>query len=149
MIEAPDGTTCTLCTWLADSAGERQRGLAGVTELDGVDGMVFRYERDTVTPFWMRGTRLPLDIAFYDATGRHVGGASMLPCPDDVSDLECPRYGAGAPYRLAIEVPAGRAGALGLVTASRATLGGPCSGPTSSDGRSSAPATSGGATLSP
>jgi uncharacterized membrane protein (UPF0127 family) len=148
VVEAPDGSTCTLCAWLADSAAERRRGLSGVTELTGADGMLFRYERDTTTRFWMRDTLVPLDIAFYDGRGRHVGGASMTPCPDDVGDLECPRYGADTAYRLAIEVAAGRAAELGLVAGSRVTVTGPCDGPTTSDGPSSAPAGPHGATLS-
>lgn len=148
MVEAPDGATCVLCTWLADSAAERQRGLAGLAELDGADGMLFRYDDDTLTTFWMRDTLLALDIAFYDASGRHVGEASMVPCPDSVTDLECPRYGADAPYRLAVEVPAGRAAGLGLVPGSRVTIGGPCDGPSPSVDGSSAPTTFRSATLS-
>jgi uncharacterized membrane protein (UPF0127 family) len=148
VVEAPDGSTCTLCTWLADSATERQQGLAGVTDLAEADGMLFRYDRDTSTRFWMRDTLIPLDIAFYDGSGRHVGGATMTPCPDDATDLECPRYGADAPYRLAIEVAAGRAAELGLVPGSHVTVTGTCAGPSDADGPSSASAGPDGATLS-
>lgn len=149
VVEAPDGSTCTLCAWLADSASERQHGLMGVDELTDVDGMVFRYDADTVGPFWMRHTLIPLDIAFYDASGRYVGGASMTPCPDDVSDAACPRHGADAPYRVAIEVAGGRAGELGLVPGSRVSVTGPCAGPTRSEDPSSASGDPHGATLSP
>lgn len=148
VVEAPDGTSCALCAWLADTSAERQRGLKGVTELEDIDGMIFRYDADATGSFWMRDTVLALDIAFYDTAGRHVGGASMAPCPDDATDAECPRYRAGAPYRLAIEVAAGRAGELGLVAGSRVTLGGPCPDSTGSGEPSSAPAPRPGATLS-
>lgn len=93
-------------TWLvavADDAGERSRGLMGVADLGGLDGMLFVYSADTEATFWMKNTPIPLDVAFFDSEGELVDLLRMEPCAAD----PCRTYSAGARYRYAIEVPAG------------------------------------------
>ena len=94
---------------IADTPQSRSSGLMFVADLDDLDGMLFSWRADTDGSFWMRDTLIPLDIAFFDADGRFVSKTTMTPCGTD----ECPRYGAGRPYRHAIEVAAGAFGWVG------------------------------------
>ena len=96
---------------VADEAGERAQGLMGVTDLGSLRGMLFVFPEDTISGFWMKGTPLALDIAFFAADGSLVDLLSMVPCPGE----DCPIYQAAGPYRYALEVPAGGfAGLVGL-----------------------------------
>lgn len=92
--------------WAVAVAGDpaaRARGLMGVADLGGLRGMLFVFEVDTRAHFWMKDTLLALDIAFFSADGSLLDVLEMEPCPGD----PCPAYGPGAPYRYALEVPAG------------------------------------------
>ena len=88
---------------VADTPQARRRGLMGITDLGGLDGMMFVFDNDTEAGFWMRDTLIPLDIAFFDAEGLAVDRLSMEPCTADT----CPTYNAAGPYRFAVEAPAG------------------------------------------
>lgn len=89
---------------IADTSASRAQGLMGITDLASLDGMVFIWDGDTTGSFWMRDTLIPLDIAWFDASGRFVSGLTMPPCPPDET---CPTYDAAAPYRYALEMPEG------------------------------------------
>ena len=97
---------------LADDSATRSQGLMEQTDLRGYDGMIFRFPSPATGRFFMRNTRIPLSIAFFDADGRFVSSADMQPCPDDVD--RCPTYGADRPYVHAIEVPLGGLDRLGI-----------------------------------
>jgi uncharacterized membrane protein (UPF0127 family) len=73
--------------------------------LAGHDGMVFKFAADTTTQFWMKDTRLALDIAFMTAGGSVLQTLTMPLCADN--DDTCPRYGPPQQYRYALEAPAG------------------------------------------
>ena len=79
-------------------------GLQGVTALAGVDGLLFVFPEDIEAPFWMRGAEVPLDIAFYDASGNWLASFSMPVCRED----PCHRYRPDRPYRYALETTPGR-----------------------------------------
>ena len=117
-------TAAERCALLAESALQRARGLMGRTDLAGYDGMLFVFESDTTTGFWMKDTPLPLSIAWFDASGRFVSAADMQPCLNRGSD--CPSYPPAGAYRYALEVPQGGLGALGIGPGAVLTLGGPC-----------------------
>ena len=88
---------------IAGTDDSRRFGLMEVPEVpDGV-GMWFTYGEDRTGGFWMRNTLVDLDIAWVDAAGRIVAIATMEVCDAD----PCPSYEPGAPYRHALEVPAG------------------------------------------
>lgn len=120
--EPPGGAVCESCMWLAKSGAERARGLMAVTALGGADGMVFRYDDEGHRSFWMKDTLIPLSIAFVDGEGVVVDVADMQPCTGD----PCPSHGSDEPFELAIEVPQGEAGVLGLTVGSIVELIGPC-----------------------
>ena len=112
-ITSADGTTCEVCLLAATTDAQRQRGLMEVTdpELGGYDGMLFRFPSDVDGGFWMRNTPMPLSIAYFDGDGAFVSAVDMLPCSDSAS---CPSYAADAPFRSALEVPAGALEDLGV-----------------------------------
>ena len=93
--------------WLvavADTPDERSQGLRRVADLGALDGMIFIYTVDTDTRFTMRTVPIALDIGFFDGSGALVEVVAMAPCGD--SD-DCPLYAPSAPFRTAIERPAG------------------------------------------
>jgi uncharacterized membrane protein (UPF0127 family) len=118
-VRTPDGTEHRLCLLHAKTPAQHQRGLMGVTSLGGCDGMVFTFSRDTVSPFWMRDTPLPLSVAYFDSRGRLVSTADMAPCGDHD---RCRHYPPARPYRYALEVPHGRLTEIGVVPGSRLVI---------------------------
>lgn len=88
---------------VADTPETRGRGLMGVTDLGGLDGMLFVWEADTAAAFWMQNTLISLDIAFFSVDGSFVDRLTMEPCTAD----SCPLYSASGLYRYALEAPAG------------------------------------------
>lgn len=99
---------------LADTTPLIVHGLTGVTDtsLGGHDGMLFAFARPTTVSFWMKNTSLPLSVVFVRPDGILQPAIAMAPCGD--SDA-CPTYAPLAAYSFALEVPQGRADALGLV----------------------------------
>ncbi|HEX2062946.1 MAG TPA: DUF192 domain-containing protein, partial [Acidimicrobiales bacterium] len=116
-------TSAERCALLAESREQLARGLMGRRDLAGYDGMVFRFAGEHEGAFYMRNVPIPLSIAWFDAEGRFVSAADMAPCEDREG---CPRYFAAAPYRYAIEVPAGGLDRLGIGPGSVLELGGGC-----------------------
>lgn len=98
---------------LALTFDERARGLMRRSRAPA-DGMLFVFPRDTKGAFWMKNTRVPLRIVFFDATGKRVRQLTMTPCERD----PCPLYHPGRRYRFALELsardtrPAARLGPL-------------------------------------
>jgi len=111
------------CALLAVTDAQLSRGLMGRRDLGGYDGMIFRFSSDANRPFTMRGTLIPLSIAWFDASGKFVDQTDMTPC----RARACPTYSADRPYRYALEVRAGGLPALGVAGQSaHLTLGGAC-----------------------
>ena len=123
-ITRPDGSQLTWCLFLADTDELRQRGLQTVTELGGYEGMLFRFGQEQATPFWMKGTLLPLSIAFFGSDGTLLSARDMDPCPDEAS-AACPTYPAEARYADAIETIVGGLTDAGVVTGSKLAIGQP------------------------
>ncbi|NNK91585.1 MAG: DUF192 domain-containing protein [Acidimicrobiia bacterium] len=88
---------------VADEAPERSQGLMRVTELAGLDGMLFEFDRLTEGGFWMKDTVLPLTLIHFDETGSFVSSVDMEPC----TTADCPSYYPAGPYRFALEVVQG------------------------------------------
>jgi uncharacterized membrane protein (UPF0127 family) len=123
-IEAEGATASTWCALLADEVDERVQGLSEQDDLQGYDGMVFRYDEPSTASFTMRDTRIPLSIAFFDEDGAFVSSADMDPCPPGT---DCPSYAAEGPYLHALEVDQGGLVALGIGDGARLSFpDGPC-----------------------
>ena len=87
-----------LAVAIADTPALQSRGLMGVTDLGGLDGMLFVFEESTDGGFWMKDTLIALDIAFFDADGAFVDRFTMEPCTGD----PCPVYHSLGSYRYAV-----------------------------------------------
>ena len=88
---------------IADNDARRERGLMFRARLAANAGMAFVWRTDVAGAFWMKNTRIPLSIAFYDARGRIVRILDMAPCTAD----PCAVYDPRATYRGALEVNRG------------------------------------------
>lgn len=64
---------------VAVSPAERARGLAGRDRLGEDRGMLFVWPRPGPRRFWMKGTRIPLSVAFLDGRGRILNIQRMAP----------------------------------------------------------------------
>ncbi|MGH3665389.1 MAG: DUF192 domain-containing protein [Egibacteraceae bacterium] len=105
-----DGTAHRLHVYDAHQPAARRRGLMSRESLPDDTGMVFRMPSDTDGGFWMKDTRIPLSVAFFDAEGRIRRILDMEPCTAD----PCPVYEPGLTYRGALEVNQGRFADLGV-----------------------------------
>ena len=96
-----DGREMTVA--VAETPAKRSQGLMGVTDLGGLDGMLFVFGADSEVGFWMKNTLIPPDIVFFTANGRFVDSLTMAPCTEE----PCPTYRPSGAYRYALEAPAG------------------------------------------
>jgi uncharacterized membrane protein (UPF0127 family) len=92
-----------LAVAVAETPTQRSQGLMGVTDLGGLDGMLFVFQVDSDGGFWMKNTLIPLDIVFFTADGGFVDSLTMAPCTED----PCPVYRPSGAYRYALEAPPG------------------------------------------
>lgn len=90
---------------VADSRGERVRGLRGRPDPAPYAGMLFVFPADSTVAFTMAGVPGALDIAFFDARGRRVDQLRMAPCAG--TDATCPVYEADGAYRYTLETAPG------------------------------------------
>jgi hypothetical protein len=88
---------------VAETPDQRSQGLMGVTDLGGLDGMLFVFQADSDGGFWMKNTLIPLDIVFFTADGGFVDALTMVPCVED----PCPTYRPDGSYRYALEALTG------------------------------------------
>ncbi len=114
-LETRDGDVHHLLVEVAATPERRARGLMGRDSLAPDAGMLFLYERSQPADagFWMYRTRIPLDIAFLDATGRIRAVRTMQPCLSNLG-FRCPSYLPGVSYAAALEVNAGYLSARGI-----------------------------------
>ncbi|HEY6894009.1 MAG TPA: DUF192 domain-containing protein [Rhodanobacteraceae bacterium] len=94
----------------ADDAS-RAHGLMDRTEMAADHGMLFVFDDDAMRAFWMKNTKIPLDMLFFDGDRKLVSiQHSVPPCVAD----PCPGYSSGAPARYVLELNAGESEKLGL-----------------------------------
>jgi hypothetical protein len=102
----------SLTVALADEESERQQGLAGITDLGDFEGMLFAWEDEVTTGFWMKDTPIALDLFFFDTEGAIVDQTSLEPCPAE----PCPVFVADGLFRWVLEAPAGSLEAKGKLS---------------------------------
>lgn len=89
---------------IADSPQERAQGLMFRDNLASDSGMLFIFETDSDYAFWMKNTKIPLDIIWLDSDYRIVGiRENVAPCVAD----PCTMYSVGVPARMVLETNAG------------------------------------------
>jgi hypothetical protein len=113
-----------MCVLEAVTDRQQEYGLMFRRSVAPYAGMAFVFASPSRDLFYMKNTVIPLSIAWFDATGAYESARVMPPCP--LSVVQCPTYGPGRPYSLAIEVPEGRLGGLGIGPGSTVQLGAPC-----------------------
>jgi len=64
---------------LALNSAEQQKGLMHRTTLEEDHGMLFLFDRAGHRAFWMRNTRIPLDIGYFDASGQLLEIHKLFP----------------------------------------------------------------------
>lgn len=89
---------------IADDDAERERGLMFRDALAADRGMLFVFTREEPLSFWMKNTRIPLDILYFDGSRRFVSMAQGVPpCTMD----PCRSYPSAGPARYVLELKAG------------------------------------------
>jgi len=104
---------------VARTGTQRARGLMQRRELPDGTGMIFLFPRRTTVGFWMKGTLVPLSIAYVDGDVV-VSTSEMVPCTHD----PCRDYPPAAAYTAAVEAPAGFFPAHHVGPGTRMTLAG-------------------------
>jgi uncharacterized membrane protein (UPF0127 family) len=105
---------------MSDPAGH-ERGLMFREHLDPDRGMLFVFPDLAPRAFWMKNTRIPLDILYFDGDAKFV--SAMYAAPPCVSGGNaCPSYPSTAPARYVLELNAGIGRALDLKPGDALTL---------------------------
>jgi len=96
----------------ADDAS-RAHGLMDRTEMAADHGMLFVFDDDAMRGFWMKNTKIPLDMLFFDGDKKLVSiQHNVPPCVAD----PCAAYSSGAPARYVLELNGGESEKLGLTS---------------------------------
>ena len=96
---------------IADDQAEIARGLMFRDELAPDHGMLFIHDIQEPQAYWMKNTRIPLDILYFDKERRLVSAQERLP-PCSAGN-RCPPYPSAGPALYVLELNAGKAAALG------------------------------------
>jgi uncharacterized membrane protein (UPF0127 family) len=97
---------------IAATDAQRAQGLMFRDALAPGHGMLFIHDAEEPQAYWMKNTRIPLDILFFDGRRRLVTQQRDVP-PCSLGDA-CPAYPSSAPARYVLELNAGEAARIGL-----------------------------------
>jgi len=95
---------------VADEPG-RQQGLMYREQMPVDQGMLFLFDRMQPLAFWMKNTRISLDIIYFDQERRVVSVANKVP---PCKSALCPNYPSSGPAIFVLELNAGEADRLGV-----------------------------------
>ena len=96
---------------LATTSKEQALGLMYRDSMADDHGMLFIFPTETRRSFWMKNTRIPLDIFYFDAELKLVSvSENTPPCRTE----SCPSYPSDGPARYVLELNAGKAAQLGV-----------------------------------
>jgi len=96
---------------LAETREEQTLGLMFRESLADEHGMLFLFPTESRRSFWMKNTRIPLDILYFDAELKLVSvAAHARPCRTQ----SCPLYPSDGPAQYVLELNAGKASELGV-----------------------------------
>jgi len=108
-VVLPDGFAVKI--EIADDEDLRAQGLMYRDHLASGAGMLFFFAKEEEYPFWMKNTRIPLDIIWIDASRRIAHVKHEVP-PCHVPD--CPSYPPNAIAKYVLEIAGGEAAKHGL-----------------------------------
>ena len=100
---------------IADTQVRRERGLMHRDKMAADHGMIFIFDTPDNYKFWMKNTKIPLDLIFLDASGKVVGICDLKP-------LDETGVGCDAVSSYAIELNAGTAKNAALKVGDKITL---------------------------
>ncbi len=105
----------TIVAEIAETAEQKEKGLAGRTVLGANEGMLFPFSEKGSYGFWMKGMKIPIDIVWISGT-TVVGFEENAPPPPDISadDSKLPIYLPPSPIDNVLELQAGSVRTLGL-----------------------------------
>lgn len=106
---------------IADTDELRARGLMYRDRLPAGSGMLFIHDIEAPQAYWMKNTRIPLDILYFDNALRLVSQQRDVP-PCSAGD-RCPAYPSRGPARYVLELNAGEAARLQLENGAVLQLG--------------------------
>jgi uncharacterized membrane protein (UPF0127 family) len=92
---------------VASTAASRERGLMRRDSMPADHGMIFVFDRDIPLSFYMKNTRIPLDIIFINGDGRVVSVKQM-------KAYDLTTTSSDAPAKWAVELNAGAAENAGV-----------------------------------
>ena len=96
---------------IADDDAERSRGLMFRDEMAADRGMLFLHDAEEPQAYWMKNTRIPLDIFYFDSKRKLVSVSKRVP-PCAAGD-QCPPFPSDGPALYVLELNAGLADELG------------------------------------
>ncbi|HKJ17736.1 MAG TPA: DUF192 domain-containing protein, partial [Xanthomonadales bacterium] len=96
---------------IADTPDKQQLGLMFRESMPRDHGMLFIFPGETMRSFWMKNTKIPLDIIYFDKDLEMVSHSRAVPC----RTRQCPGYPSTGPAMYVLELNAGLAEELGLV----------------------------------
>lgn len=97
---------------IADDDAERARGLMFRDQMDADHGMIFIHDAEEPQAYWMKNTKIPLDILYFDHGRKLVSAQKDVP-PCSLGD-QCPPFASEGPALYVLELNAGQAEAMGL-----------------------------------
>ena len=106
---------------VADDEPERQRGLMFRDAMPPGHGMVFVHDAEEPQAYWMKNTRIPLDILYFDQARKLVSVQRDVP-PCSLGD-RCPPFPSEGPALYVLELNAGAAATLGVKAGDELTFG--------------------------
>lgn len=104
---------------IADTAEKQALGLMFRDSMADDEGMIFVFPNEAPRSFWMKNTRIPLDIMYFDKDLKMVSISADTP-PCRVS--RCPSYPSTGPAMYVLELNAGKASELGVGPGDKLTI---------------------------
>lgn len=104
---------------IADTSEKQALGLMFRDSMEADKGMLFIFPNEAPRSFWMKNTRISLDIMYFDKELKMVSiSADTPPC----KITRCPSYPSAAPAMYVLELNAGVAKKLGVDKGDKLTL---------------------------
>jgi uncharacterized membrane protein (UPF0127 family) len=97
---------------IADDEAERARGLMFRDAMDADRGMIFIHDEEAPQAYWMKNTKIPLDILFFNHDRKLVSAQERVP-PCSLGD-QCPPFASTGPALYVLELNAGLVEAMGV-----------------------------------
>ncbi|HSI33423.1 MAG: DUF192 domain-containing protein [Phycisphaerae bacterium] len=122
--DKPQGTLPTVTMQLgdrqftlevADNERDRKYGLMRRESMPAEHGMIFAFPREAPLAFYMRNTKIPLDIIYVSASGRVVSVKQMMPHDERTVPSD-------GPAQFAIELNQGMAAKAGVTAGMQLTM---------------------------